>query len=58
MKKFLTASLAFLSLCAAFAADVFLVKDGKAKAVIVVEDAKNVTAQKAAEEFQTMLEVL
>ena len=56
MKKLLCLILTILSASFLTAAEVALIKGGKAKAVIVVEDAKNVTAQKAAEELQSMLE--
>ena len=56
MKKLLCLILTILSASFLTAAEVALIKGGSAKAVIVVEDAKNVTAQKAAEELQSMLE--
>ena len=47
MKKLLCLILTILSASFLTAAEVELIKGGSAKAVIVVEDAKNVTAQKA-----------
>ena len=54
MKKLLTAAITLLAVHVSFA-DVALVKDGKAKAVIVIEK-DNVSTKKAGEELQDMLE--
>ena len=56
MKKTLSILGLLLLAFAVFAGNVSLIRDGKAKAVLIVEDANNVTAKKAAEELQAMLQ--
>jgi hypothetical protein len=55
MKKLLLSVILSFSFLCLSAADVALVKNGKAKAVIVVEN-DNVSTKKAGEELQQMLE--
>ncbi|MBQ9770653.1 MAG: DUF4838 domain-containing protein [Lentisphaeria bacterium] len=55
MKKLLLSVIALFSFVCLFAADVALVKNGKAMAVIVIEN-DNVSTKKAGEELQQMLE--
>ncbi len=55
MKRLLCLILTILSASFLTAAEVALIKGGSAKSVIVVEDANNVTAKKAAEEMQSIL---